>query len=54
MQNWQIDDVAKELGIPVFGKLPLDPAFAEQADKGAFATMENAYLDAGVEKLKTL
>ena len=48
-----IDDVAKELGIPVFGKLPLDPAFAEQADKGAFATMENAYLDAGVEKLKT-
>ena len=49
-----IDDVAKELGIPVFGKLPLDPAFAEQADKGAFATMENAYLDAGVEKLKTL
>ena len=49
-----IDDVSKELGIPVFGKLPLDPAFAEQADKGAFATMENAYLDAGVEKLKTL
>ena len=49
-----IDDVAKELGIPVFGKLPLDPAFAEQADKGAFATMENAYLDEGVEKLKTL
>ena len=28
-----IDDVAKELGIPVFGKLPLDPAFAEQADR---------------------
>ena len=49
-----IDDVAKELSIPVIGKLPLEPAVAEQADKGAFAPMENAYLDAGVEKLKTL
>lgn len=49
-----IDDVAAELGVPVFGKLPLDPAYAEKADMGAFADMENPYLEQGVETLKTI
>lgn len=49
-----IDAVAAELGVPVFGKLPLDPAFAEKADQGAFAELENPYLDAGVEQLKKI
>lgn len=49
-----IDAVASELGIPVFGKLPLDPAYAKEADDGAFERMENPYLDAGVERLKSL
>lgn len=49
-----IDAVAAELGVPVFGKLPLDPAYAEKADAGEFEKMENPYLEKGVETLKTL
>ena len=49
-----IDDVAAELGVPVFGKLPLDPSYAEKADMGEFADMENPYLEKGVETLKTI
>ena len=29
-----IDEVAEELGIPVLGKLPMDPSYAENADYG--------------------
>lgn len=49
-----IDAVAVELGVPVLAKLPLDPAYAEKADEGAFEKMENPYLDAAVEVLKKI
>lgn len=49
-----IDAVAAELGTPVLAKLPLDPAYAEKADEGAFEKMENPYLDAAVEVLKKI
>ncbi|MCR5467737.1 MAG: Mrp/NBP35 family ATP-binding protein [Lachnospiraceae bacterium] len=47
-----IDEVAKELGIPVFGKLPIRPEMAEAADKGEFFAKDNPELEAGVEILK--
>lgn len=49
-----IDAVASELGVPVLAKLPLDPAYAEKADEGAFEKMENPYLDTAVEVLKKI
>lgn len=49
-----IDAVAAELKVPVFGKLPLDPAYAQKADLGDFAALENPYLDEGVKTLKEL
>ena len=49
-----VDEVAEELGIPVFGKLPIDPAYAEKADEGKFFEIDNPYLAAGVETLKNL
>ena len=49
-----VDEAAKELGIPVFGKLPVDPAYAEKADEGKFFEIDNPYLAAGVETLKNL
>lgn len=49
-----IDTVASELGIPVFGKMPLEPAFAQMADQGNFISMENPYLNAAIEALKNL
>ena len=44
-------EVAKELGIDVLGKLPLDPKYAQAADEGRFYELENPHLEAGVEKI---
>lgn len=49
-----IDEVAASIGTKVLGKLPLDPEYAKAADAGAFFSMENPYLDAAVEVLKTI
>lgn len=49
-----IDEVAVKEGTRVLGKLPLDPAYAKAADAGAFYEMENPYLDAAVDALKTI
>lgn len=46
-----IDETAKELGIDVLGKLPLDPAYAEAADNGCFYDIEQEHLNLAVEKL---
>ena len=49
-----IDEVACDLEIPVLGRMPLDPAYAESADAGKFFNMDNPYLDQAVEVLKNL
>lgn len=49
-----IDEVAQELGVPVLGKLPLEPEYAKMADEGTFARMENPAFSAGVELLTAL
>lgn len=49
-----IDEVAAKEETRVLGKLPLDPAYAKAADAGAFYEMENPYLDAAVDALKTI
>lgn len=49
-----IDEVAAKEGTRVLDKLPLDPAYAKAADAGAFYEMENPYLDAAVDALKTI
>ena len=50
----KIDETAKDLQIPVLGKLPLDPAFAESVDRGDFYKTENPYLKAAVDRLKDM
>lgn len=49
-----IDEAAKELGIPVLGKMPLDPKMAEAADAGIFHETEHPYLDEAVKVLGNL
>jgi Mrp family chromosome partitioning ATPase len=49
-----IDEVASDLEIPVLGRMPLDPAYAESADAGKFFNMDNPYLEQAVEVLKNL
>ena len=49
-----IDEVAKELGIDVLGKMPLDPAFASKADEGKIFDLNVDYIDKGVETIAKL
>ncbi|MBQ3583751.1 MAG: Mrp/NBP35 family ATP-binding protein [Lachnospiraceae bacterium] len=46
-----IDEVAAELGLPVIGKLPIVPAFAELADNGTFDEVENEYVSEAIAAL---
>ena len=47
-----IDEVAEEFKIPVLGRLPLDPAFAEAVDNGNFYQLDNPYLADAVALLE--
>ena len=47
-------ELANDLGIKVFGKLPLNPAYAEAADKGEFYDIDNPYLDVAKEVLEKI
>ena len=44
-------DVAGELGVPVLGKMPIDPALAEAVESEKFYESDNQYLSDAVNKL---
>mgnify|MGYP000013738003 CR=1 FL=1 len=49
-----IDEIAKELSVPVLGKLPLDTSYAAIADKGDFYSIENDHLAKATEVLERI
>lgn len=49
-----IDEVAKEVDLPVLGKLPIDLRLAELADAGEFAKAEVEYLQAAKDAAEKL
>lgn len=49
-----VDEVAKELSIPVLGKMPLDARFATAADAGRIYDMDNEYLSNAKDILEKL
>lgn len=49
-----IEETAEELGIKLLARMPLDPAFAEKADQGAFYSMDNEYLKAAVDVISNI
>lgn len=48
-----IEEIAKELGTEVLGKMPIDPEFARMAD-GSFSEASNPYVDAAVDAVRKL
>ena len=44
--------LAAEYGIPVLGKLPIDPKLAALVDKGWIEMMENSYLEAAADAIE--
>lgn len=49
-----IEEVAKELGIDVLGKLPLNPESTKASDEGRFFDVEVPELESGVQKIENL
>ena len=49
-----VDNIAKELNIPVLGKMPLDPAFAQAADAGRIFDFDNEYIASAKDILEKL
>ena len=46
-----IDEIAEGLGLKVLGKMPINPAYAEAADQGAFHTVDNPYVEDAVRTM---
>ncbi len=46
-----IDEITEELGVPVLGKMPIDPALAEAVESEKFYESDNQYLSDAVNKL---
>ena len=46
-----IDEIAANLGVPVLGKMPIDPKLAEVVEEERFYEMDNQYLAAAINKI---
>ncbi|MEN6314580.1 MAG: Mrp/NBP35 family ATP-binding protein [Clostridiaceae bacterium] len=49
-----LTETAKDLGLNVLGKVPVDPVMAQLADKGEFERFNNDYLVNGAEKIEKI
>lgn len=49
-----VEETAKELGLNVLGKVPLDPMMAQLADLGEFENFSNGYLKDGADKIEKM
>ena len=47
-----IDEIARELGMSVLGKMPIDPKLAEMVEAEKFYEVKNEYLKDAVERLQ--
>ncbi|MBQ3546410.1 MAG: Mrp/NBP35 family ATP-binding protein [Lachnospiraceae bacterium] len=47
----KIDEVSKELGIKVLGKLPIIAEYAKLADEGEFDNVENEYVETAIKEI---
>lgn len=46
----RIDEIAKELEVPVLGKMPIDPELAKQVEEEKFYEVTNEYLKGAIDK----
>ena len=48
----RIEEIAKKSGLPLAGRIPIEPAYAEKADEGKFAEVDNAYMAGAMDCLR--
>lgn len=49
-----VEEVGAQYGIPVLGKIPMDPSLAQLCDQGNIETVQNEYLTEAVSMVLTL
>ena len=49
-----LDEVAKEHGVEVLGRLPVDPKLAKACDAGAIELFEGDWLDSAADKIEQM
>ena len=49
-----LKQTAKDLGIDILGRVPVDPAMAQLADKGEFEQFGNDYLSEAAREIETM
>ena len=49
-----IDELAAELGLPVLGKIPVNPDWAKMADYGRFDKVDASVISAAADKIKEI
>jgi Mrp family chromosome partitioning ATPase len=49
-----LTQTAKDLGIDILGKVPVDPVMAQLADKGEFERFSNDYLSDAAKKIESM
>ena len=47
-----IDQVSKDTGIALAGRIPIESSFAEKADEGRFSEVDNTYIASALELLR--
>ena len=47
-----IDEIAAEMGLPVLGKMPIEPELARLSDEGKFAETDHIYLEQAFSELR--
>ncbi len=50
----KLDEVAEELGVPILGRMPIDPSVAELCDGGEIEKVDHDYLNKAVEYIENL
>ena len=50
----KLEEVAKETGLDILGRMPIDPKLAELCDEGRIEEMPVEYLESAVDKLIAL
>ena len=48
----KIEEIASGLGMPVLGKMPIDPSVAELCDEGDIEKLDHSYLDSAAEYIE--
>ena len=48
----RIEEIAKKTGIPLAGRIPVEASYAQKADEGKFAEVDNVYIQAAMDCLR--